>query len=92
METAAEQRERIIRDNWPRVLPNVYDDLVSLGYEPESWTGMWKIAPVEHPVLWVTRRWALVKEVVYQPGTVRAVTTRRNTQKTRWVLKREGAR
>jgi hypothetical protein len=88
-ETPAQQRDRILRQHFPRVLPYVYDDLYSLGYDPESWDGMWRIpASVEFPVLWLTMRWALVCEVVTEPGSYRARLTRRNRVRKRWVLRR----
>jgi hypothetical protein len=35
-------RDQILRDQ-PDVVPEEYDLLVALGYEPESWQGMWKL-------------------------------------------------
>lgn len=47
-ETAEEQRARILKDWHPNNEANEawkYDLALALGYEPESWDGMWKLTP-----------------------------------------------
>lgn len=85
-ESSSDRRTRILRAN-PQASPTQYDLAVTFGYEPESWDGMWKL-PVGYPILQLTRNWALVREVVYQPGTHRSITTKRNRAKTRLRLVR----
>jgi hypothetical protein len=85
-ETGEQQRTRILTGS-PETSPDQYDAAVALGYEPESWDGMWKL-PTGHPIIWLTKRWALVREIVYHPGTHRAVYTRTHRSKTRWRLRR----
>lgn len=67
-ETAAEQRERIIAESG--VPAWGYDLAVALGYEPESYDGMWKLTPDPF-----TFRESVViaREFVYEPGTHVAV-------------------
>ena len=43
-ETASQQRERVL-SNGTNTSAEDYDLAVHLGYEPESWDGMWKLAP-----------------------------------------------
>lgn len=90
VETAAQQRARVIRENLgnPTFTIANYDDAVALGYEPESWDGIYKIAAVEFPILWLTRRYALVREVIEIPGTHTAARDRHGRERRRWVLRR----
>lgn len=94
-ESRAQQRERIIRSNigTPGFVVSDFDDAVALGYEPESWHGMWKLPapgewPWQWPILWISRNWAIVTEIVYHPGTIRPIRTRSGRNKTRRVLRR----
>lgn len=85
-ETYEQQKTRILVAH-PETSPSQYDSAVILGYEPESWDGMWKL-PAGHPILWLTKNWALVREVVYIPGTHAPQRTRTGRRKTRLVLRR----
>lgn len=42
-ETAEDQRTRILAAS-PETNPTDYDLALALGYQPESWDGMWKLA------------------------------------------------
>lgn len=66
-ETVKQQRTRILL-NSPQTSVHDYDSALALGYKPESWDGMWKL-PADWPVIWLTRNWAIVREVVYVNGT-----------------------
>lgn len=66
-ETPAQQRARILRAH-PETSPNQYDLALLFGYRPESFDGMWKL-PEGHPVLPVSRNWAVVTEVVTKRGS-----------------------
>ena len=87
-ETPAQQRARILRTAAGLITPHVYDSLYRLGYEPESFDGMWKIPQMDRPVIWLTPWHALVCEVVYQPGTHRAQYTPHHEARRRWVMRR----
>lgn len=80
-ETPAQQRDRIIRENlhYPDFRISDYDDALALGYQPESWDGMWKLR-ARNPIIWLTRRTALCAEAV---GI-----TRRGRQRIRYRLRR----
>lgn len=60
-ETAEQQRARILSDPWLECEPWEYDLAIALGYEPESWDGMWRL-PV-HPFT-IHNGYAIVREVV----------------------------
>ena len=81
-ETAEEQRTRILNDFG--VDGQEYDLAVALGYEPESFDGMWKLV-ADRPF---TERFGMVvaREVVYEPGTKKAVLAGENRVKTRLVV------
>lgn len=84
-ETAEQRRSRILTAS-PETSPFQYDSAVALGYQPESWDGMYKL-PTGYPILWLTRTWALVAEVIEIPGTHTAV-MRRGKVKTKRKLRK----
>lgn len=85
-ETAQQRRTRLLVAS-PETSPTQYDLAVLFGYAPESWDGMWKL-PAGHPILPISRNWAIVAEVVTVPGSHVARRTRRGRQKLRYRLVR----
>jgi hypothetical protein len=63
-ETAAEQRTRILRD-CPEDEPWEYDLALKLGYQPESWDGMYRLPP--HPFT-ILDGHVIVREVATEHG------------------------
>lgn len=84
-ETYAEQRERILDNS--DVDPAEFDLIVALGYEPESWDGMWKL-PAE-PILFRGLGFVILREVIYETGTHTAVITSGHKVKTRLRIRRD---
>jgi hypothetical protein len=64
-ETYAEQRDRIITNTL--IDPDTFDVIFALGYEPESWDGMWKLP--EDPIAYRGLGIVILREVIYKPGT-----------------------
>lgn len=85
-ESYTEQRTRILRA-FPETSPFDFDSAVILGYPPESWDGMWKL-PARWPIIWLTRNWAIVREVRSAPVTHKALRKRNGKRRIRWILKR----
>lgn len=82
MQESPEQRRTRILVGSPETSPRQYDLAVIFGYAPESWDGMWKLPP-GHPILPLSRNWALVTEIVTVPGSNVARRTWRGKQKRR---------
>jgi hypothetical protein len=64
-ESYAKQRDRILADSDTDAA--TFDLFVALGYEPESWHGMWKLT--SNPVVFRGLGFVIYREVVYKPGT-----------------------
>ncbi|MEF2979089.1 hypothetical protein [Subtercola sp. YIM 133946] len=61
-------RERALAEG--RTAAWEWDLAVDLGYQPESWTGMWKLIP--HPFT-ITADGVTAVEIEYEPGTMKAI-------------------
>lgn len=87
-ETYAEQRNRIL-DAEPSLHAGTFDLITALGYEPESWDGMWKLA--REPIVFRGLGIIILREIVYKPGTHHAKYIgmgKRARTKTRLVIRR----
>lgn len=49
---------------------NLVDLFIRLGYEPESWTGLWQL-PI-NPLIFRGFGIVIFREVIYHPGTTEA--------------------